>query len=127
MLYVLECMILGFVKIGNETKMYTTGAEPSWQEVGVGFLGWVVLAIIVLLISFSVRYKKAQNVSFFYGIAHCVLYILECMTFCFLYLFKKREMRTTKRTPNKDDVAVCLVAWVFLILIIGAIILICIF
>ena len=147
MLYVLECMFLGIVCAngGMDIKMYTTGESPTWKEVGVCMLCWVVASFIGVFVSYLIRFRanrkkhsiiKDKTVTdsecrvallkskFSYGLLYC----LECMALLFLCLRSgiKREMYTTGSKLTWTEVMVSLASWFLLSFTVLAIVLICV-
>ncbi|MCL2675873.1 MAG: hypothetical protein FWE84_04740 [Firmicutes bacterium] len=64
-LYVLECMMLVLTSVSggiDSSPMFTTGENPTGQDIAVGIIIWIVLAIIIcfsiFLIGRHIKKKK---------------------------------------------------------------------
>lgn len=125
MLYILECMALGILCMHSGTNriMSTTGEQATWKEVGVCLLSWAVVLFVLLFTIYLIKYiiERKKNLTndrnnFISGF----LYVLECMALGILCMHggTNRKMRTTGNKITSKEVIYCLVAWLFVALII---------
>ena len=111
---------------GTNRIMSTTGEQPTWKEVGVCLLSWIIVFLIIIFIICLIRYiiKKKKHLAndkndFLLGF----LYILECMALGILCMHggTNRKMHTTGNKATGKEVVYCLVGWVFVGLIVVSI------
>ena len=141
MLYVLECMLYLVIGMSDE-PLSTTGKLMTINDIGVGFLGLLVIVAIIWLVVYCIRFfvkkrkiansnsehfdsnKRESRLSFWNGI----LYYFECYILLFLYLLhgKNLIMKTTENKPTKNEIAISIIWWIYTALIIVGIVLICI-
>ncbi|MCM1546557.1 MAG: hypothetical protein NC033_05930 [Clostridiales bacterium] len=124
MLYILECMALGILCMygGTDRIMSTTGEQPTWKEVGVCLLSWIIVFLVILFIVDLIKYilSKKKKLDDRNDFVLGVLYILECMALGILCMHggTDRKMYTTGNRATGKEVVYCLVGWLFVVLII---------
>ena len=135
MIYILECMIsILFVLI--DEPLSTTGKPATINDIGVGFLGLLVIVAIVWFIVYCLRFfvnnkkiknnlerfqdEKKERIFNFWG---GILYYLECYILLFLYFIRGKNllMKTTGVKPTKNDIAISIIWWIYTGLIIMSI------
>lgn len=143
MLYVLECMALGILCMhsGIDMKMYTTGEQPTLKEAGICLICWLFLSLVVLFFIYLIKYvrnKKAHYRSSDKNLAHIedndarikfssgIIYLLECMALGILCMYSgfDRKLYTTGKKATFKEIIISFSCWVYLSLIIVAIVLI---
>ena len=62
-LYILECMVYGMICFVGWTDkpLLTTGEPPTAIDALVGGGAWILIAIVIVVISFLVRHVKSKK------------------------------------------------------------------
>ena len=148
MLYFIECM-MRCISNGpgwNVGPLSTTGKPLTFKDASVGILGWLVVAVTILLILHIIKFSKNKNqdkssnsekseieVSNEKGkksrnskILNSIIYIFECMALGILCLRSgtNRIMYSTGEKVTKKEVVICVCIWIVVAIYIADIILI---
>ena len=146
MLYILECMFYAFTTMhgGNNKPLKTTGQPLTYNDIGVCLLGWWIVILLIIFIRYCIAYAIRRNKekkgdvsadlyyagseflgkkSFWRGI----LYIFECFALPIKCIFggKNVTFHTTGKSLTSKEVVFCIVSWVYIIMLVVEIFLIC--
>ena len=145
-LYILECMMNVFIAPSSMDKpLATTGELITWKDIGVGMLGCFIVVLIILAVSFIIRYltvkkKKTsgdilekdteETIATMIAnskIATKLCYFFECLALGILCLVKGKNslMMSTNKKPTKRDVLVSVIGWISIFLLVAVVVLIC--
>lgn len=146
MLYILECMFYAFTTMhgGNNKPLMSTGKAMTINDVGVCLLSWWIVFLLVIFIWYCIAYAvrkhkdKKWNASVDIdcvenefdkkSFGRGIFYILECFILPIKCLFvgKHVTLRTTRKNPTSKEIVFCILSWVYIILLVVEIVLICV-
>lgn len=147
MLYILECMFYGLTCLhgGNNKPLQSTGEALTRKDAGVCMLGWAIVVMLIFLIAYIINYlahrnkadvnkdiklneNNSKNLVLRKGFFNGLIYLAECIALVFLIMLggTNRTLYSTGKRATKKEVAYCVIGWMYIFLIVVAIVLICI-